>query len=1021
MSKKRPLLSPLFLFFILSISAAPVWTQVPEGVIQGIVLTESGQPIEAATVYISSPALLGVRIVLTEKAGLFDVPGLLPGGYTLTAEKPGFKTIVLETIDLRAGQTAFVRITLSPSEQEEEMSLARLPLTGDIASPRKVSAVERMLIDRLPLGRNFTSLLRATPGIFSVQAEANENLAPLGSPSRSSAYRLDGVNFTDNLTLTPLFSLDTGIIEELEITSAGQSLAQNPAGGTQVNVITRSGGNTTSGEMGFHLIVDDWNKDLWSPSEITTEGVPAVAGIRNYVEPFLSLGGPIWVDRGWFFLSGRLLSQSKENIFKPFQDAVGQPHSLYDWSRRQVSGFFKATARPISNAQLAAWVNLAHARQPVAEEPSPRLPYLSTHVLDRDNSLALHGSGHYFLDQNTIVSAKASYLQRTALSLLQPEAGSLFWRDDEGDGYGPLSGGDFNSETHTEQLYGEVSARKFVPRWAGVKHTLSAGFNYLQTTSSIDWWRENNLLWFLDHRRPYFSYYPQEGLVGFWLCGAVQNSTLVRGQIQRLGGYISDTLSLGRWLTLNLGLRLDRMSGGFGGTSKSLSGSALSSYVGEAVIKPLTKAAYPTQFPNGLNPWETLSFINRDDLISWLFLSPRVGLVANLRGEGKTLLKASYARYRDDLTMRDLLPLHPLSPNQLSFFWRDANGDSRPDSSDEFNPLSFDFRSLSDSFFLQRVAEDIASPVTEEISVGGEQFIGHTISFGLRFISRHEKEIPAFVLYDPDSGKTWFRGQENPDAWIPFTTTVPSNGNFPAQNITVFVRSINAPPVFWQWRNVPELERKYRAIEFSLEKKMAHGWQFSGTLLLSRTEGNAAGVAAPLNWIETRGIDANYFVNRYGRLTSDRPVVLKLQAAAELPSGFMLSAYFQYQSGQPWERSGRVLPPADWCVAYQGERIYYPVYFESAGARREKSSSSLDGRLEKAFSVGEKSQLCLALDVLNILGQKRALRGLNDVDIWEPSAEGEGKPGRLILAPDYQLTNALLGKRTFRLIFKLSF
>lgn len=990
-----------------------------------MVVSESGEAIEAATIYLLSSSLLGVRIGLSDKTGFFDFPGLPPGRYRVSAEKPGFKTVVFEDLELRGGATSFIRLTLAPSEKERETVVTRAPLIGDTFSAQPSVTLNRELIERLPFSRDFDSLLRAAPGVFisaGPGTQEKDDLALLGSAWRNTTYRLDGINITDNLTLKPLFDPDVAIIEELEVTSAGQPLSHFPAGGTHVRIVSRSGGNKTSGNLGLLFISNAWNKDLWTSSQMAADNIPSVAGIKNHVEPFLSLGGPFWRDRAWFFLSGRFFKQSQESIFiGPFQDISGQLHSGYDWSRRHYSGFFKVTTRPIAAAQMSAWVNLAGAHQPVAEDPSPDLPRLSTHLLDKDNSLALYGAGHYFLDQNTIVSAKASFVRRTTLALLQEEARSLFWSDDAGDRYGPFNGADYNAETSLEQLSGEASARKFVSNWAGMRHILSAGFSYLQTTSYVDWWRENNLLWFRDSRRAAHHVYPGLGLVGFWMCGSAQNTTLVRGQTQRLGGYISDTFTLGKRLTLSLSLRLDRIWGGFSGSAKATSGNPLAFYVGEAFVKPSTRAAYPDVFAEGLNPWASLNLANRDSLVSWLSLSPRFGLVLNLWGEGKALLKASYARYRDDLTPRDLLPLHPFYPGQLSFFWLDANGDGRPESSDEYTPLSFDFRLFSDAYFEKRVAEEVSSPLVEEISLGGEQFIGRTFSLGLRLISRHQKNILADVLYDPDSGKPWYEAQENGDAWLPFTTTIPANGSFPAQKVTIFVRSKEAPPLFFQWGHVTELERKYRAVEFTLEKRFDRGWQFSGALILSKTEGNAAGFAGPLSGIEARGLDPNYFVNRYGRLASDRPVLLKLQAAVELPLGFLLSAFYQYQSGEPWQRRARILPPADWCEANGGERLYYPVYLESAGSRRQESFSFLDGRLEKTFALGETSRVCLTLDVLNLLGGKRAVEGLNDVDVWEPSAEGEGKSGDLTLSPDYQKVSALMGKRVLRFSLRLSF
>jgi len=1014
----------LFIILIFLVIPCISFAQSIKSTVQGVVTTESGEPIEAATIYVASPSLLGIQLILTEKSGFFDLPGLPPGNYSLSVEKPGYKSAVIEDLTLEANRTAFLKIKLAKAEKEGEISLVRLGAAGDIYASQIITYVERRLIDELPLGRSLASLLRASPNVVSQDMESLSSLSLLGSSWRNSSYLLDGTNITDNLIFKPIADFDSAVVEALEVTNAGQTLGQVPAGGTHLHIISRSGGNNFAGDLNLFFINDGWNKKLWSLDQLEAKNIPAVAGVKNNFEPSFTLGGPFWTDRAWFFLTSRFQHYSQPNIFLgPYSDIHGQTHTGYDWSRNLYSGFFKLTVRPIAEAQATAWVNFSSAHQPVAEDPSPSVPFLSTHLLDQDNSFSLHGSGHYFLDRNMIIEAKASYFRHTTQSLLQEAARSLFWSEDAGDKYGPLSGADYNAETMVEQLYGEASARRFVSNWGGLRHTLKAGFSFVQTTAYIDWWRENSLLWFLDRRRPNNNYYPEESVVGFWLCGAAKTTTLVRGQTQRLGGYLADTLTIGQRLTLDLSLRLDRVSGGFSAASKAISGNPLAYFVGEAVIKPYTQAAYPDVFSNGLNPWGYLGFGDRGDFISWLALSPRLGMVVNLWGDGRTLLKGSWARYHDDLTPRHLLPLHPLYPGNIKLFWLDANGDGRPDSEDEFSPQSFDFRLLSDKYFDQRIAEDIGSPRIDEFSLGAEQFFGRQLSFSLRYISRLEKNIPADVLFDLDSGKTWYDSSagNSQNYWLPFVTTIPANGEFPAQTVTIFVRSQEAPPLFLQWRNVPELERKYQALEFTLKKKMEQGWGGLATLVWSETKGNAEGMAEPVSRWETEVIDPNYFVNRSGRLEIDRPVLFKLQAAFELPYGVNLGVFYQYQSGRPYERKARILPPADWCAQKGGERIYYSVYLEPAGSRRQPSSSFLDVRLEKALRIGSNSRLWLTFDVLNLLGNKREIVGLNDVDIWEPAFEGAGKSGQLYLVPDYQQTKLLLGQRVLRFALRLTF
>lgn len=990
--------------------------------IQGIVLRESSEPIAAATIYLHSPSLIGVHLALTDKSGFFYLPGLRPGNYTLTVEKPGYKGVVIESLWLRSGQTIFIKIKLAPSEKEGEIGLVKTPASGDMASAQIKTFFDSSLFCHLPLGRNLSFLLKATPQVALDDSDINDGFILLGSSGRNSLFYFEDINLTDNLSLKPASDLDLAIIESLEIMSSAQELGQVPAGATHVNIISRSGGNNFSGDLGFSAIFDSWNKDLWRASELSQKGVPSVSGIKSEIRPFFSLGGRFWADRAWLYLAGQYERASQENIFPaPFVDVHGEQHESYDITSRLTSGFFKLTVRPIAEAQASAWVNFSQTRKPATGDFSLWLPYLSTSNLDHDDFFSLNASGHYFLDRKTIIDGRAGYLTRTSLLLLQEKASQNFWSDDRGDRFGPLTGADFNSETKIEQISGEAEARRFVASRLGLRHILKAGFSFNQTTSYLDWWRANNLVWFLDSRRANNYFYSGQGLIGFWLCGTVKTSTLIRGQTQRLGGYLGETLTLGHRLTLDFSVRLDRVSGGLSAASKATSGNPLAYFVGEAVIKPFTKSAYPDVFPDGLNPWGVLTFSDRGDFLSWLSLTPRLGVVVNLWGEGKTLLKGSWALYHDDLTPRSLLPLHPLYPGFIPFFWLDANGNGRPDLEDEFLPQSFDFRSLSNSYLEKRIADDLSSPQFSEISLGAEHHFNPNLSLTLKFISREEKNILADVPYDLAREKAWYRSDEADSSkyWLPFTTTIPATPNFPAQTITFFVRS-NQIPVFRQWRNVSELQRKYRAFEFNLDKKMSGGWGLLAALILSRAEGNVWGQSGSMG-ASRELIEANYFLNRQGRLESDRPVVFKLAGALELPLGFNLGVFYQYQSGRPWTRRVSILPPANWCYQRGGERVYYELLLEPAGSNREKGFSFLDLRLEKKMRLGPGSELWLYLDALNLLGQKREIRGLNDIDIWEPVAEGANKSGKLYYSPDYQLTRELLGKRVFRLTLKLAF
>ena len=510
----------VFLFFF-SGQMSLLRAQYLTGSIQGTVADKSGKFIAGATVSLSSTAMLGNLMMTTGKAGGFDFAALAPGVYTVTAEIPGFQTFIRDRIVLSSGMSFLFRIELSPSEQELEQDLvAQEPPTSlDTVSAKTAVIKERGLLRSLPLARDFGAILNTAPGVISAGYVFDAAASVQGGTLRDNAYLMDGANLTDMFTMTPLLNLNIDQIEEVEIIPAGEPVSQLPAGGAYINVVSKSGGNSAAGELGLFFISDGLNKGLWTPSQVKDLGVGPPVGDKNLFESSLSMGGPILEDRAWYFLAGRYLNRSITNNFiGPFVDILGRQHDSYDWSRRDLSGFFKLTVRPISNAKFMAWINFADAYQPVYEDPSPRLPFLSTHILDHDNSLGLYGVLDYALDETTQVYVGASYLNRNLPTSLQADAQSLPWTDDAGDLYGPLSGADYNSQTQRQRIRVNASLRRFVDDFLGVPHTLNVGADFDDSTSTLDWWRQDNMLWYLDSRNPNNYFYYDRGLLGFWTC-----------------------------------------------------------------------------------------------------------------------------------------------------------------------------------------------------------------------------------------------------------------------------------------------------------------------------------------------------------------------------------------------------------------------------------------------------------------------------------------------------------------------
>jgi len=380
------------------------------GKLRGTVTDGDGTVLERARVRVNSDKLQGLRSAETDRSGLYWLPGLPPGLYTLQVELEGFQSYVLKNIRVLIGQTIDLDVKLTNASVEETVTVIDERPLIDVSSSTTGSVITREYLEALPTSRSYQAAVQFTPGVVG-----GSNPNAQGGSSRENKWLLDGANTTDPVTGTFSFNFNLDAIEEIEVIT-GNFLAENGGSlGAIINVRTKSGSNKLEGGIkGFY------NNGNWSPKRdavFVPDGRQIEGSEFDRDSDALDLnayiGGPILRDRLWFFSSVKYIRNTST--------ALGAR------SPRVFDGFNlfgKLTANPFPNNHFTFSVMTGPARISNRRQSFSVDPEAQRHQYQ--NSLVATGEWQWFINNNLSAKLHYSHLQTDIDVTPQP----CTWRDD---------------------------------------------------------------------------------------------------------------------------------------------------------------------------------------------------------------------------------------------------------------------------------------------------------------------------------------------------------------------------------------------------------------------------------------------------------------------------------------------------------------------------------------------------------------------------------------------------------------
>ncbi len=253
---------------LLALSAfAPVFGQTL-GEITGRVSDSSGAGIPGANITLTNVATNGVRTTVSTDSGDYTFPSVPPGFYNMKTEHSGFKTARTSNVEVQVQQTVRLDFSLEVGQVTEsvEVSAQADLLQAENASVGTV--IENKGVTELPLnGRSYLGLVALAANANTLSSSsgqagsrqggdrASQSISAAGQRIMFDYFTLDGVTNTDPNFLSYIVLPSIDAIQEFKV-QTGVYPAEFGHEATQINVLTKSGGNAYHGAL-FDFVRND--------------------------------------------------------------------------------------------------------------------------------------------------------------------------------------------------------------------------------------------------------------------------------------------------------------------------------------------------------------------------------------------------------------------------------------------------------------------------------------------------------------------------------------------------------------------------------------------------------------------------------------------------------------------------------------------------------------------------------------------------------------------------------------------
>ncbi len=911
---------------------APVAAQ-QSGSLSGRVTAE-GQPLPGVAVTVTSPALQGQRVDVTNASGDYQFPFLPAGEYTVRFVLDGFQTLE-QKILVTVAQPRTLDAEMYASALEEEITVTsryETVSTGQQGS----STVQYDTLEKLPVARTVLSATQLAPG--TAGTGPNDNTTIAGAQSYENLYTLNGIVLNENLRGQPYNLFIEDAVQETTVITSGVSAEYGRFSGGVVNAVTKVGGNQFSASLRVSLENEDWEDET-----------PLTSAQEDKVNDTweATFGGYILKDKLWFFTAGRDIElAASDQLETPGQPQASLPFPTTD-SETRLEGKLTWSVTP-SHRLSGSYIDVDREQTNYAFFA----PYDDRHIVD-GRELPLTGySGNYngVFTENFFAELQYSKREFTFVGGGGTDptlaGGTPVWD--------LLNGGAFHApifcstpecgdeERNAENYFAKGS---YFFSLAG-SHDLVFGYDSFDDIRIADNWQSSSgYIWapFVEqnYSTPGDPLMVVEPFGGYIIWGSVlessQGTSFTTNSL-----FANDTWRVTDNITLNLGVRWDENDGTDASGEKTVDDSRVSPRLG--VSWDVT----------GDGEWVVNATAGR-----------YVAAIANTIGDGGALGgQPTWAGYfYNGPTILAGTPEYPTNEDAMAaifdWFFNVYGG-----------PSVGDLRAWADIPGLSpKISDSLASPYGDELSIGVTKRLGTRGVVRADYVRREYGDF--------------YASQIVPNRFVVDDIAGPIDIAFYVNEDDILERDYDAVM----------LRADYRFTDrFSLGGN--YTWSNAEGNWEGETGGSGPVPSSVLEYQEYRDPSWNAPV---GDLSIDMEHKLQVWGLYDIFStsrhNLNASVLFQFLSGQPYSAVGAVdtVPyvgdPADF--GYVGGPGNVDYYFSDKGAFKTDDITSIDLALNYSFflnAFGTELEMYVQPEVLNVTGEE----GVIDVNTAVLTAENSG-------------------------------